>query len=210
MKWILVRTGLPLVVLLFAALPARADGTAAPVQIVEQLHSKLVDVMRNAQALGFQGRYAALAPVVSENFDTPLIAKVILSRYWDELSEAKRAQFVELFQRLSIATYASRFNGFDGESFVELSTEELNKGRLLVKTEMRGPEKKPVALDYLLHQQDGKWLIISVIANGVNDLSLKRAEYAAVIKDKGYEALVGEIEGKIQDMEKGTEGSGAL
>ena len=35
-----------------------------------------------------------------------------------------------------------------------------------------------------------KWRIISVIANGINDLSLKRAEYAAIIKKDGIEVLM--------------------
>lgn len=192
------------------AAPVLAQDTSAPAAIVNALHDKLIEVMKNARELGFQGRFKALEPVVSQNFDTPLIAKVILSRYWDELTDTQKAEFIELFRRLSVATYASRFNSYDSESFVSLTSEELNKGRLLLKTEMRSPGKKPVELDYLMHEQDGKWLIISVIANGVNDLSLKRAEYAAVIKDKGYPALVGEIEGKIQDMEKGKDAADSL
>ena len=62
-----------------------------------------------------------------------------------------------------------------------------------------------IPLNYLMHKRDNRWFIISVIANGVNDLSLKRAEYAAVIKDKGFEGLVQDITNKIQDMEKGTD-----
>jgi hypothetical protein len=36
----------------------------------------------------------------------------------------------------------------------------------------------------------------------VNDLSLKRAEYAAVIKEKGYNGLVTDISSKIVGLEK--------
>ena len=48
---------------------------------------------------------------------------------------------------------------------------------------------------------EGQWMIISVIANGVNDLSLKRAEYATVIKDKGFQGLVADVTDKITNME---------
>ena len=88
------------------------------------------------------------------------------------------------------------------ESFVELSAEKLKKGRLLIKTELQRQDDKPVNLDYLMHQKDGQWKIISVIANGVNDLSLKRAEYATVIKDNGFDGLVAEVGRKISEMEK--------
>ena len=39
------------------------------------------------------------------------------------------------------------------------------------------------------------------IANGINDLSLKRAEYAAIIKKEGFDALVIRLKQKIQDSQ---------
>ena len=192
------------------AADAAAD-YAEPAALIEHLHETLLSVMRNADEFGYSGRYAALEPVITTGFDTPLIVKVILSRHWSELNAQQQTDFVALFRRLSVATYASRFTGYDRESFVEVSREPLNRGRLLIKTELRHPERKPVRLDYLMHRaEDGKWRIISVIANGVNDLSLKRAEYAVVIKERGFDALVSDIGNKINDMERGKPGPGAL
>lgn len=187
--------------LLLSASFAKADTFSEPGNIVNELHYHLIEAMRNTESLGYEGRYDKLEPVISSRFDTPLIAKVILSRYWDMLDAEKRSKFIALFNKLSVATYASRFDSYSGEQFVEISREKLKRGRLLVKTELQRVDKKPVKLDYLMHEKDGKWYIISVIANGVNDLSLKRAEYAAVIKDKGYEALIEDVSAKIRDME---------
>jgi phospholipid transport system substrate-binding protein len=53
-----------------------------------------------------------------------------------------------------------------------------------------------------MHNKDGKWYIISVIADGVNDLALKRAEYASVIKKNGFDALISKINDKIRNLEK--------
>ena len=72
---------------------------------------------------------------------------------------------------------------------------------MLVRTELRRPGDDSVSLDYLLHEKQGKWYIISVSADGVNDLSLKRAEYAAVIREKGYTGLIDAILFKIEGME---------
>lgn len=170
-------------------------------KIVETLHNNLIEVMRNSESLGYQGRFDRLDPVISSNFDTPLIVKVILSRYWKTISDEQKNDFIELFNKLSIATYASRFDSYNGEEFKELAQKKLKKGRLIIETELIRVDDDPVKLNYLMHQKDGKWYIISVIANGVNDLSLKRAEYAAVIKDKGFSGLMEDIENKIKDME---------
>ncbi len=180
---------------------ALTEDFSAPSRVVDELHHKLVDVMQRAGELGYQGRYRELEPLISSRFDTPLIVKVILSRHWGNLDDTDKSEFTKLFNRLSIATYASRFNGYDGEDFLEISREPVKRGRLLIKTELRRPAGETISLDYLMHEKDGKWYIISVIANGVNDLSLKRAEYASVIKEKGYNGLIENISGKIRHLE---------
>ena len=174
--------------------------------IVAELHGVLGEMMKNAETLGYSGRFQLIDPIVGQRFDTPLIVKVILSRHWNGLTDAEKTEFIQVFQQLSAATYAARFNAFSGQEFVETGREQLNAGRLLIKTELRRPEEPAVKLDYLMHRSEqGEWRIISVIANGVNDLSLKRAEYAAVIKDRGFPGLLDDIRRKILDMETGTE-----
>ncbi len=184
---------------------ATAESDTAAGVTVQRFHEKLLDVMRRAEELGYQGRYQELEPYINDCFDIPYIAAIALGRHREQLSDAQKTEFAGLFSRSSTATYASRFNGYDGEQFLEISQAPLRRGRVLIKTELLRPNDDPVSLDYLLHEKHGKWYIISVSANGVNDLSLKRAEYTAVIKEKGFNGLVKEILSKINKMEKDTE-----
>lgn len=198
------------VALSFCAFPGYTqDGepdTDAAAAVVTELHATLIDMMQNAETLAYPGRYARIEPVVAQRFDTPLIVKVILSRNWTPLPDADKTTFIELFRQLSAATYASRFDAWKGQEFVETGREILSAGRVLIKTELRRPDETPVKLDYLMHQDaEGAWRIISVIANGVNDLSLKRAEYSAVIKERGFPGLLEDIRKKISDMESGAD-----
>ena len=187
--------------LLWLSCPAGAGEMDAPGRTVDKFHKQLLNMMQRAEQLGYLGRYRELEPFISDCFDIPLITDVILGRYREQLSEEQRADFSGLFSRYSTATYAYRFNGYDGEEFVEISRQATKRGRVLIKTELRRPAGDTVSLDYLLHEKQGKWYIISVSANGVNDLSLKRAEYSAVIKEKGYNGLVTDILFKIDGME---------
>ena len=99
---------------------------------------------------------------------------------------------------MSAATYASNFDGFSGEVFETVST-ETKRGNLVVKTVIVTGDGERVPLDYVLRQSDGVWRIVNVIAEGVSDLSLKRAEYTAVIKSEGFDSLVSRLDGKIAD-----------
>lgn len=180
---------------------ADKESHSAATEIVEQLHSNLLAVMQAADDINFTQRYAKLEPIITKSFDTPLIAKVILSRYWKDLSDQQQKDFIDLFNRQSIATYASRFNRFDHEVFQIKNIQQLKKDRLLVRSEIQSQNANTIKLDYLMHENDGNWYIISVIANGVNDLSLKRAEYSTMIKQSGFENLMTNIEKKITEME---------
>ncbi|HTT08672.1 MAG TPA: ABC transporter substrate-binding protein [Gammaproteobacteria bacterium] len=167
-------------------------------QVVEKLHEALIDVMKHSGQLGYQGRLDNLTPVVQGSFDFPAIAKIIVGRYWGGLSDQDHQTFLDTFTRLSTATYASRFDSYGGESFRTLSVEPQPGGDILVKTELVQSDGTVVKLDYIVRPSDnGQWRILNVIADGVSDLSLKHADYTAVIKNEGYPALIARLNDKI-------------
>jgi phospholipid transport system substrate-binding protein len=180
---------------------AAASPTGPATKVVENLHAKLLGVMKQADKLGYIGRYQRLAPVVSGSYDLPFISKVVVGRYWRQFSPVQKKQFVDTFTRLSIATYAHRFDGYSGERFKTISAEELKRGRLLIKTVLVKSNGEKVELDYILHQNSDQWQIVNVIAQGVSDLSLKRAQYTSYLKKNDFDALLQKINDKIKSYE---------
>ncbi len=168
---------------------------------VNQLHETLISIMQTADSASFQERYNLLEKVITNYFNTPLISRVILSRYWKSIDEKAQADFIDMFNRLTISTYVDRFDSYDGESFNNLTIEPMKKNRFMVKTELTQNDDKPVSFNYIVQNDNEEWKIISVIANGINDLSLKRAEYSSVIKDRGYDSLVKSLKEKISDLQ---------
>ncbi|MHB8415161.1 MAG: ABC transporter substrate-binding protein, partial [Acidiferrobacteraceae bacterium] len=57
--------------------------------------------------------------------------------------------------------------------------------------------------DYLLRPVDGHWRVINVVADGVSDLSVKRAEFAHVMKTKGFTGLIQRLNRHIVRMAHG-------
>lgn len=187
------------------AVLSSAAQNADAVATVDRLHGALLDIMQNARTLGYAGRRDRIAPVVRETFDLPFIARFALGRYWSELDFEERETFVNVFSRWTVAHYAARFNGYSGEKFEVVSVEPSRRERELVRTVLDVPNEPAadVTLDYLLHETDGKWRIINVIANGVSDLSLKRADYGAVMKTQGFKNLVERLEGQVLELADG-------
>ena len=168
---------------------------------INQLHETLINIMVISDTTSFEERYTYLEPVINKNFDVALISKVILGRYWKSIDEEIKVRFINLFNRLTISTYISRFNSYDNQIFKNISIEQLKENRYLVKTEFVRLKEKPISFNYIIQKNGKKWRIISVIANGINDLSIKRAEYAAIIKKNGIEVLIKKLEQKIYDFQ---------
>lgn len=172
---------------------------AAARAVVEKLHEALLGAMKSGAPAA--ARREALAPVIAESFDFPTICRIVTGRYWKDASEAQQARFIETFQRLSLATYASNFKSYGGERF-ETTAVEPDQDSQVVRTLLHTGDGKQVTLNYLLRQSDGTWRIVNVIAQGVSDLSLKRADYTAVIKSEGFDSLVNRLDKKIAETEQ--------
>ncbi len=185
-----------------AALPSAAENADA-LATVDNLHAALLGIMQNAKSLGYGGRRDRIAPVVESSFNLPFITRFTLGRYWADLSSEQQDIMVDALVRLTIANYASRFNGYSGERFETISTKPARKGRELVRTvlEVNNDPADNVSLDYLLQETAGTWRIVSVVANGVSDLSLKRADYGAVMKSQGFDSLLARLNDQIADLE---------
>src|SRR5262245_41295610 len=89
------------------ALAASAAQSAAPVGPVQRLDNALIEVMKNAEALKFQGRYDKLAPVLNAVFDVPTMTKIAVGPMWNDASPADQKEMVETFGRYMVTMYAA-------------------------------------------------------------------------------------------------------
>ena len=188
--------------LLLSGVATAADDAGAKA-VVEKLHESLLTAMRGGATLGFKGREELLAPIIADSFDFDSVCRIVTGRYWKSASDEQKARFIETFKKLSVATYASNFSSFSGEQF-QTESSEADHDALIIRTNLRPTDGEPVPLNYLLRQTNGQWRIMNVVAQGVSDLSLKRADYTAVIKSEGFDSLINRLDKKIAEMSKGS------
>ena len=185
-----------------AFLIAPAWSAEAPRDKITRLSSALLDVMKNADSLGFKGRQAKLRPVMAEIYDFGFMARIAVGAYWKILEPRDRERLTDAFERMSVATYAARFDGYSGERFEIVSDEKSVRDTVLVKTRLIKSDGSPVALNYLTRAKGGgDWRIIDVFLDArFSELARMRADYTAVIKRQGFEQLIESIEAKIAAM----------
>ncbi|MGK9230060.1 ABC transporter substrate-binding protein [Inquilinus limosus] len=195
------RLVLTLALLLPLPFVTTAASAAEPRQVVETLDAALLDVMKNADSLGFRGRYQKLEPVLDRVFNLPLMARIAVGPDWSTLNASQQQKVTDAFRRFSITTYAARFDGYGGESFQAENAKPVSGGDQVVNTTLVRPSGAPVLLNYRLRAAGGNWQIIDVYLNGtISQLANYRSEFGATLRNGGGDALIKLIEGKIAEL----------
>lgn len=185
------------------ALGARAaQGTASPQETIATLQAALVDSAARLGKAPVAERYRALEPTIVKTHNLPYIAEFALRRQWAMLNDDERQRFVAAFQRLSVMTYAARFANVAPDAFRPLDAGMPDaSGRVQVKTAIKREGQADVSLEYLLQQDGDDWKIINIVADGVSDLALKRAEYQRLFASGGIEGVIAELEQQTNRLE---------
>jgi phospholipid transport system substrate-binding protein len=174
-------------------LPANGFATAgdAAATRVDSFYTTLLNTMKQAKQLGIKGRYDKLAPVLGSTYDLALMSKIAVGQNWNALSAAEQQSIVAAFARMTTATYASRFDDFAGEQFEVLQTADQPNGDKIVKTRIVQSDRTAVQLNYLMRNTGNGWKIIDVYLNGtISELASRRAEFGAILRSGGANALV--------------------
>jgi phospholipid transport system substrate-binding protein len=182
---------------------ARAAESATPPEtLVTAFHDQLIQVMKNAEALGYQGRYDKLAPAVTDAFHLRLMTQITAGASWRKAAETEKTALVDAFSKVSIATYASRFDGYSGQRFETVSVKDGPQETRLVDTRLVNPDGEDVALTYVTKVIDGGWRIIDVVLDGgISELAVRRSEYRRVLKSDGIAGLIAMLNGKARAMQ---------
>ncbi len=194
----LVRLAMLCAAFLYIAPPANA-GPAS--DLIAKLNTVFIDVMHNAKALGYKGRYEKLEPVLVEAYNFAEMTRVTTGRYWRGFTDDQKQQVVAAFHDLSIATYAARFDGFSGERFEILGEEPAPAGNLRVNNQIVPESGEPIHIDYLLRQDGGQWRIIDVyLKSTVSELAVRRAEFTEILAKSGFDGLIADLKAKVAKL----------
>lgn len=171
-------------------------------QVVERLNTTLLDVMQSADELGYLGRYEKLEPALRASFDFAFMTKIAVGRAWNDLSSDQRDRLVERFARMSIATFAARFDGYSGERFEIVGESPGSRDTIVVDDQIIRPADPPVGLNFVLREgADQGWRIIDVKLDGkFSELARQRAEFSSVLKRGGYEELIAALDERIEAL----------
>ena len=179
---------------LLISAPARGESADPAASRVNGFYEVLLSTMEHAKQLGIKGRYDKLAPTLSKTYDLASMAKTAVGPSWSEFTPEQQRDLVKAFTRMTIATYASRFDDYSGEQFDVSQTVDQPNGDKIVKTQITQSNGKTVALNYLMRKVGAEWKIMDVYLDGaISELATRRAEFGAILKSGGPDALISSL-----------------
>lgn len=176
---------------------AFASTGPTPQAVVDSFHAALLHIMRSAESLGATGRYRFLEPRVRDAFNLERMIRVASGAHWRSATPAQKAELVDAFTQLSISTYASRFDGYSGQTF-EIDGERPGpRNSVLVDTRITRPGESAVPITYVLNQKGGTWRIVNVLLDrSISELAVRRSEYSRVLEQGGPTSLAAALRAK--------------
>ena len=173
---------------LTAASAAQTDPAAAQ---IESFDAQLIELMKSAKALGAEGRYHKLEPVVAHSFDIPTMIRFAVGPTWPSIPATQQQQLTEAFGKLTAASLAHNFSGYSGQHF-EINPNVVTRGPdKVVSTTLVSPNDQPVSIAYRMRQSGGAWKIIDVYYNGaISQLTTRRSDFQGSLEHGGPGALI--------------------
>ena len=156
-----------------AAVPA-ASAATTPQPVIDGFDHKLLGVMKDAEKLGYQGRYDLLRPIIEETFNVRLMTQLIVGTAW---------------------------NGYSGEDFV-VDGDRPGANGTVVLTRLTRPKDPAVTINYLVRNNDaGVPQVVDVYLTGtISELATRRSEFSAVLQHDGYKGLLTALDKKASGL----------
>lgn len=173
----------------------------APATVVGEFHDQLLAAMKRAGTENAKQRFDTLSPAVDKAFDLERMIRVAGGSQWESAEPAQRATLLAAFRRLSIATYASQFDGYSGERFETVNDRPGPQDTVLVQTRIVGAGDTDAGLTYVMKETGSRWLIADILLdNSVSQLAVRRSEYRRILADSGIDGLVATLNRKTDEL----------
>jgi phospholipid transport system substrate-binding protein len=182
-----------------------AHGEVAPADAEAVVHELAAQVWQllDRPDLNDQQRIDALATLLETKTDVELLSRLVLGRYWNQLSDPQQARYQSLFRDVVMHNFARRLNLYAKDSqgqleqhFTIISTAPAGKQDVLVRSRVRPERGDTLAVDWRLRDGGEGPVIIDLIIAGVSLLVSQRSEFAAVIERSDMEGLLAELEAR--------------
>ncbi|MGB0629592.1 MAG: MlaC/ttg2D family ABC transporter substrate-binding protein [Alphaproteobacteria bacterium] len=173
--------------------PGHAQSDTPEARFISSLGERAIYLL-SAETLTAEQRTAGFSELLSSGFALDDIGRFVLGRYWKSASEAQRRSYLPLFRQYVISTYASRLQGYAGETFTIVGQRHAGAKDVIVRTRIARPGGGTlIDADWRIRKFEGQFRIIDVMVEGISMAITQRQEFSSVVRRQGMTGLIAEL-----------------
>ena len=201
LRWTTVFAG-PLIALIIAVAPARADQHLAPsAEFIRSLAERAITTL-TTEGKTTEMRRDQFRDLFREGFAINGIARFVLGRYWRRASEDDRIEYLALFEDVIVNTWAGRFSSYLGEKFtvqnaVDAPSAHEAERVAIVHSLFFSDLQTPIRIDWRVASRGDIYKITDVMVEGISMANTQRDEFASVIRNNS-----GQIDALLEILRK--------
>ena len=169
--------------------PVSAGTLDEAIRFVQNLGDNAIEVLK-APNTSPEQRRAEFQALLDRGFAVRTIGRFALGRNWRAATPEQQQEYLKLFRQFILNTYASRLDGYSGQSFNVVDARPIDDKDTLVNTEIGQPDAEPLRVDYRVRTKQGTYKIVDVLVEGISLITTQRSEFSSIINREGFDGLL--------------------
>ncbi len=187
---------------LFLVLFVRPCFAMTPSETMQQAVGEILTILEDGDSTDskvWSKQREKVSKIVNGNFDMREMAKRSLAKYWKKRTPAEQDDFTKLYSELIKNTYIERLRSFSGSKDGTKFEKEIIRGSKAVVSSMVWQNSQEISVVYKLYSKNDAWHVYDVVIESVSLVRNYRSQFAQIVQKNGYEALVRQIQEKLQE-----------
>lgn len=194
-----------LLCVLLSVLALQAMAQEAPDVLARKVMTEVLEIVKTDKAIqaGDQKRIFELVETkVVKHFDFTHMTALAMGREWRNASAEQKAALSAEFQTLLVRSYSNALAQYKNQTvdFKPLRMQPTDTD-VVVRTEIKQPGAKPVAIDYDMEKKGDSWKVYDVMVAGVSLVTNYRETFSQEIKAGGVDGLIKSLRDKNKQLE---------
>lgn len=175
------------------------DSNSKPAKFIQGLADEAISVLSDRQGT-LDEREKKFRAVLRDDFAMKKIGRFAAGKYWRQMDADQKQQYQTLFEEWILKTYSIRFGGYSGETINVLKTIKAGQTDVFVRTKINSSSGRSLKVDWRVRSIDDQFKIIDVVVEGVSMLVTQKAEFGAVLRQRGVDGLIGILRSQLDRL----------
>jgi phospholipid transport system substrate-binding protein len=175
------------------------DGGDKPGKFIQGLADEAIAVLRDREG-SLDEREKRFREVLKDDFAMKKIGRFAVGKFWRQMSADQQQQYQQLFEEWILKTYSIRFGGYSDETVNVLKTIKAGQTDVFVRTKIKSSSGRALKVDWRVRNIKDNYKIIDVVVEGVSMLVTQKAEFGAVLRQRGIDGLIGILRSQLDRL----------